>query len=339
MQRETTQVTKLLNSDGVVATPGYCKRNLYEYNREAITAPKIRIKEWDFYQVSDGEYMVQINFANISIGAAGTVGIVNLKTGEKWDGIGLAVGTVNRYQMERNGDQPYEFRFSKGDFSMEIIVTETTRTLVAKCKNIDVKLVGEMLPNHESITIATPFDAPLNNRFFLTQKINCMPTSGYAKIGDKTIEFSPETAYMVMDWGRGVWPYRNTWYWGNGSTRLPDGKLFGFEITWGFGNQDNATETMLFYDGKAHKIGEVYLESDPEIGNKWMDKWVFKSKDGRFNLTMTPYFDHASGAIVVIGMKTHQVHGLWNGTVTLDDGTILEIKDMYAFCEKVHNAW
>lgn len=40
-----------------------------------------------------------------------------------------------------------------------------------------------------------------------------------------------------------------------------------------------------------------------------------------------------------VGMLTHQVHGLWNGTVTLDDGTVLEIKDMYAFCEKVYNKW
>ena len=52
-----------------------------------------------------------------------------------------------------------------------------------------------------------------------------MPTSGYAKIGDKTIEFSPETAYMVMDWGRGVWPYRNTWYW---ETVAPDFPMASF---------------------------------------------------------------------------------------------------------------
>jgi hypothetical protein len=38
-------------------------------------------------------------------------------------------------------------------------------------------------------------------------------------------------------------------------------------------------------------------------------------------------------------MESHQCHGLWNGTATLDDGTVLEIKDMYAFCEYVTNAW
>ncbi len=44
--------------------------------------------------------------------------------------------------------------------------------------------------------------------------------------------------------GRGVWPHTITWYWGNGSTYL-DGKLFGFELTWGFGDESNATETAI----------------------------------------------------------------------------------------------
>ena len=38
-------------------------------------------------------------------------------------------------------------------------------------------------------------------------------------------------------------------------------------------------------------------------------------------------------------MNSHQVHGKWNGTMTLDDSTKLEIKDMYAFCEYVENRW
>lgn len=30
---------------------------------------------------------------------------------------------------------------------------------------------------------------------------------------------------------------------------------------------------------------------------------------------------------------------MWNGTAILDDGTKLEVKDMYAFCEYVENKW
>ena len=56
---------------------------------------------------------------------------------------------------------------------------------------------------------------------------------------------------------------------------------------------------------------------------------------------MTPFYDNYTDMMLLnlVGMNTHQVHGLWNGTVILDDGTKLEIKDMYAFCEKVYNKW
>jgi hypothetical protein len=147
-----------------------------------------------------------------------------------------------------------------------------------------------------------------------------------------------------MDWGRGVWPHNCEWYWGNGSTYLydKDGNrhTFGFEITWLIGDDSNATETCLFYDGKAHKIGRVDVNEFP--GKKgWTEPWEFVSEDGRFNLTLTPFYDDASGFIIkkLAGTKCHQAHGYYNGTVTLDDGTVLEIKDMYGFCEYVVNAW
>ena len=125
---------------------------------------------------------------------------------------------------------------------------------------------------------------------------------------------------------------------GSGDTRYEH--LFSFEITWAIGDESNATETCLFYDGKAHKIGAVDVEIFPKP-DKFMNEWKFISEDGRFNLTMTPYYDHHSDTNVLnlARMHTHQVHGLWNGDVTLDDGTVLEIKDMYAFCEYVENKW
>ena len=115
--------------------------------------------------------------------------------------------------------------------------------------------------------------------------------------------------------------------------------MFGFEITWGIGCEDNATETCLFWDGKAQKIGSVDVETFPK--GRYMEPWKFVSEDGRFNLTMTPYYDHHSdmNVLKIVRLHSHQVHGLWNGTVTLDDGTVVEIKDMYAFCEYVENKW
>ena len=84
-QIEIKEQTLLLNEDGSLKQPGYCKRNLYTYNRESIKAPKLRIKEWDFYQVSDGRFVVQMNFFNISIASVGQIEIFDMKTGKRWN--------------------------------------------------------------------------------------------------------------------------------------------------------------------------------------------------------------------------------------------------------------
>lgn len=43
--------------------------------------------------------------------------------------------------------------------------------------------------------------------------------------------------------------------------------------------------------------------------------------------------------VLFVGNICHQVFGKWNGTVTLDDGTVPEIHDMIAFCEDSDNMW
>lgn len=339
-QIEITKPTILLKEDGQLNKPGWCRRNLFEYNRNKINAPWWRIKEWDFYQLGNENYMVQICFANISIGAAATAKLINLKNGKTYSAMGFSLFTKNRYRLPANGDCPHSFEFKKGGAYLGIEVTERERILKfednAGEKTFAMNFNLEMMENHESITIATPFKQ--KGRFFYTNKINCMPVEGKAIIGDEVFEFDKKDTFAVLDWGRGAWPYKNTWYWGNGSAYV-DGKLFGFEITWGFGNESNATETALFYDGKCHKIGAVNVEICPK--DRWMEPWAFVSEDGRFNLTMTPFYDNVTGMkfLNLIGAKCHQVHGYWNGTVILDDGKVLEIKNMYAFCERMENLW
>lgn len=108
------------------------------------------------------------------------------------------------------------------------------------------------------MVIATPFDED-PRYFYYNHKINCMPASGTVTFSDRTIAFEPETAFGLLDWGRGVWPFNHEWVWGSGSAWI-GGKRFGFNIGFGFGNTEAATENMLFYDGNAHKLNEVYVD-------------------------------------------------------------------------------
>lgn len=344
-QVRITEKTPLLGDSGKLVKAGYCFRNMYEYDRSKIRANPTRIKEWDFYQISNGRYCMQITIADISLAGNASVALFDMETGERWDAANIRLLTFGKYGVSPDAMQPHTYTKNKKNFKLDIEVTETQRVIhfegKVKGKPYTADLTMDMFPEHEALIMALPFDRGNDKQFYFNQKVNCMPVTGTVKVGeDVTVEFKPEDSFCVLDWGRGVWPYHENWYWGNGSTRLEDGSIFGFEIGWGFGDMSAATENTLFYNGKAHKIGEIYLNEDKFETKNWMDPWVFTSSDGRFEMTMTPIYDNITKArVLFVGNICHQVFGKWNGTVTLDDGTVLEIHDMIAFCEDSDNMW
>ena len=44
-----------------------------------------------------------------------------------------------------------------------------------------------------------------------------MPASGIVNFDGKEYVFPEGKSFGVLDWGRGVWTYKNTWYWGSAS--------------------------------------------------------------------------------------------------------------------------
>ena len=173
-------------------------------------------------------------------------------------------------------------------------------------------------------------------RFYYNQKINCMRAEGFAEYNGKRYEFHPEKHFGTLDWGRGVWTYDNTWYWGSGNCDV-DGHAFGFNIGYGFGNTKAASENVIFYDGVAHKIDDVTFVI-PE--DDYCKPWKFTSSDGRFEMDFMPLLDRfACLDYKLIVSDQHQVFGRMSGTTVLDDGTKVEIKDVLCFAEKVHNRY
>ena len=342
LQTEYTSPTPLLAEDGTLLAKGWARKNLFIYDRNRVKHV-MRRKEWDFYQISDGHYMAQVSFANISLGGYASAVLVDLKEGKTLvSSMAPFVGGKDRYILPPRGDEPNHVSFRVGKALFEADTTEQKRSLRFVNGDICCEFEMDIMPGLENITTVLPFTGH-PDRYFMTTKQNCMPCSGTFKTPDISVSFSKDNTFCILDWGRVCTPYSLVWYWGNGSGWVKDDEgqkhLFGFEITWGIGNEFNATETCVFYDGKAHKIGAVDVETFPKP-DRYMQPWKFISEDGRFNLTMQPFYDHHSDLnVFVMRMHSHQVHGLWNGTVVLDDGRVLEIHDLYAFCEYVENRW
>lgn len=125
----------------------------------------------------------------------------------------------------------------------------------------------------ESMVIMTPFSK--NGHFYYNQKINCMRAEQYGWMVSN-INFEPKRFFGVLDWGRGVWTYNNTWYWGSGSG-LVDGESFGFNIGYGFGDTKAASENVLFYKGKVHKLSQVtfHIPKDANGTEEYEKPWKF----------------------------------------------------------------
>jgi hypothetical protein len=162
-----------------------------------------------------------------------------------------------------------------------------------------------------------------------------MRAEGTVRINAKTYRFSQEKDFGTLDWGRGVWTYDNTWYWGSGNC-LVDGKRFGYNIGYGFGDTSAASENILFYDGVAHKLDKVIFKIPENI----MDPWKFISNDNRFEMDFFPEYDNRTHiSLGIISQNAHQVFGRIRGTAVLDDGSTLKIQDALVFAERVRKRY
>ena len=345
-QIEYTESTPLLNADGTLNAKGWARHNVFEYDRNLVKKGIISRKEWDFYQVSNGKLTVQLNFANINAGGFATAKLIDIENGKEIiDCTKFFLG--DKFIPPKKGDVPNRFKLNVGGAEIDFDTRETDRRLWFRCVTKDHGVVEcdftmDIPEGFENITTVLPFKED-PTRYFMTTKQIGMPCEGTMRIGGDLYEFSKDDTFAFLDWGRVNTIHKMVWYWGAGTTYVTDDKgdkhSVGFEITWAIGDESNATETCLFWDGKVHKIGAVDVKAFPK--GRFMEDWEFVSDDGRFNLTMTPTFDNHSDLNIadIARMHCHQVEGLWNGTVTLDDGTVVEIKDMFAWCEYVENKW
>ena len=340
MQKRITQPQKLLDENGHVKNPGYATDLMWEYSRADIKAPKSRIKEWDYYIALNDKHAVAMTVAD-----NGYMGFVSASVME-WAGkkeVTTAVMTplpMGKFKMPASskvGDVAFANKRAYLSFSHK----NSSRVLEIDFDDFadGQRLSGQITltpdPAQETMVIATPF-AENKKAFYYNQKINCMKASGEVRLGGEIFDFSEDNSFGTLDWGRGVWTYSNTWYWGSGSGRIGS-DLFGFNIGYGFSDRSSASENMIFFNGHAHKFEDIEFII-PE--DSFLKPWRFTSSDNRFEMDFFPILDRFDDTNVgIIRSCQHQVFGKFSGVAVLDDGTKIEVKDFLGFAEKVMNKW
>ena len=343
MDIEIIEPRELLDSDGRITKEGWARQPYWRYDQSKIKAPWWRIKEWDYYAIlsHDGKYGVTMTISDL-----GYIGLDALCFLDFERGFSSSADTLVAFPRHRTGLSPNSdtgaVSFRDAKLAVRYEYTPGRRLLEFEAPGVrnaqgEQGLKGSVVLSQpeslESLNIATSW-AENRRAFYYNRKINCMPAEGSFTIGSTKYDFDPKRDFGALDWGRGRWTYKNRWYWGSASGYV-GGHAFGWNIGYGFTDRTPASENVLFYDGKAHKLDEVTFHIDT---SDYSRPWRFTSSDGRFEMDFEPVVDRSSNTnLGIIKSDQHQVFGYFTGSAILDDGKKLELNRFLGFAEDVLN--
>ncbi|MCM1289354.1 MAG: DUF2804 domain-containing protein [Corallococcus sp.] len=341
MQKQLTEGK--LFENGKLKEAGYSTKTVRRYDRADIKGHKWKIKEWDYYIITDGKKAVALTVADNSYMSLVSASFLDFETPcyKTTSEIKFfTFGKVGLPSCPEEGNVAYNSK--KAKFTFEKYPDRRELSCIFKNfwdkTDFECRFTLTDFPK-EQMTIATPFRKP--HAFYYNTKINCMKAAGYCTVKGKRMAFDGANSLGTLDWGRGIWTYKNTWYWASLQTRLDDGRTFGFNLGYGFGDTSAASENMLFLDGVAHKLDKVTFEIPQKHGkDDFLSPWKFYDNEERLELNFVPILDRKDVTdIGIIASRQHQVFGRFSGKAILDDGTEMHIEDKLGFAEKVFNKW
>ena len=312
------------------------------YDRSKVRGGPLRLKERDCYLVMNRQCALALTISDNRYMGMDSISLIDL-----WEGWQVTRSPMRLMPLGGTGLPQSSLRGSCAragrGYGLLFQHEGEGRTLHAHMDRfrdgqaLDAQILLTQEPE-ESIVMCTPFEKP--GQFYFNQKINCMRAQGKVTLGDREYVFDPEDSFAVLDWGRGVWTCRGTWYWGSASGMV-DGVPFGFNIGYGFGDTSAATENALFYGGKLHKLSQVTFHIPRKNGREhYLAPWTFDSDDRRFRMKFRPILDRAAcPSAGVVRSGQHQVFGSFTGTAVLDDGTAVRLKELLGCAEKVDDRW
>ncbi len=340
VQNELTSPAPVLAEDGSLATIGWSRRPILEYDPGRIPAElREQVKNWDFYSVQSPAFYLEVTVAELSLFSFTGVTVLDYATGEKLSGWDLGDSTMVRLPTSPYAEAGWEHEDNRISVTFDGDLRVLSFVLPGKFGGIDVS--GEVRfedgPSRESLAVAHPLPDP--GTFFYEDKIFGMRTSGWVKAGTREVAFDRQDAYGVLDWGRGVWPRESQWFWGAGYGTA-GGHDVAFNLGAGLDAIQRASADGILVDGVIHKIGSFAgstWQMDPEDP---MKPWVIRSPDGRVDLTLTPHtFAPTRTELGDYYMHGLKVYGDYEGKLVLDDCTVVEIRGFAGFAEQSTQRW
>lgn len=345
-EKEIKDVCPLLGPDGRITVEGWARKPFWRYERKKIKGGAFKIKEWDYYQMTDPEDGCSVCFTISDLGylALFSLSYIDLKR--------KAFSQINRmkpFSRHRTGllsnpdaddgttyyDEQLTITFVKKDTKRQIIANAPGMVLPDGRKGLKADLVMHQRKDHESINIATSWKED-RTCFYYNEKLSAMPVSGKLYREDDITDLSGRRVLGLLDWGRGKWMRSSTWYWSSFSS-FDNDIPWAVSLGYGFTDRSPASENGITYAGTIHKLGKVTFSIPENFGK---DSWVLEDEKGRLKVEMTPLVDRKDHTDAkIIKSFQDQVFGLFSGHFILDDGKRISFSSVYGFVEIVKNRW
>ena len=215
MQHEITERIPLLDGSGNLTEPGYAKKLLPVYRRADIKAGKLRFKEWDYYLINNGRFALALTVDDNGYMGLDSISLLDFENGWEITNSPMSFMPLGKLRMPEtsaagdvsHGGKKHLISFKHAGPGRRVLDARMDNFGPAGAITAHVELFDE--PD-ESMVICTPFDKP--GHFYYNQKINCMRAEGEVSYNGVKYVFDPSESFAVLDWGRGVWTYHNTWY-------------------------------------------------------------------------------------------------------------------------------
>ena len=335
----------LLDQAGHLREAGYALSPPFDYDHAQIAASPLRIKDWDYYLVNDEHRAVALTFSDLSYIGLVSASVIDFESATYTTTSELVVAPLGRMGVPASSETG-DIVWRNDRCDVRFVHVEGGRRLSFSMRRFkgDADLDVEFLLTDEprdSMVICTPYVED-EHAFYYNRKIIGMKARGGYRVGAEFYEFDTQESLGLLDWGRGVWTYDNVWYWA-AAMGIQDGHVVGLNLGYGFGDTSAATENMVFFDGIASKLSDVDfgIPHLPDGTYDYLSGWHMTDDEGRLDLSFAPEIDRRDYINVggIVRSDQHQVFGKLTGYVVLDDGTRIDLTDLRASAEHIHNRY
>jgi hypothetical protein len=298
-----------------------------------------RKKRWDFWGIVCDTHFLAITHVSLDYVGLLTVGLLDYDVGRRIERTSIIpLGRGMSFPETAGGA---DIRCSARGARLAIVEEQAGTRLAAACRtraghSLEVDVVVVRPERHETLNVVIPWS---DRRFQYTSKQNTRPASGQVVLDGKPYRFeAANNAYGVLDYGRGIWPYRTTWNWAAASGRQT-GRLVGLNLGGKWTDGTGTTENGLCIDGRLHKIGEDLLwdYDRTDFRRPWR---IRAPRSGRVDLEFVPTLAEANRLdLLVLRTELHWALGHFNGTVVADTGERVEIHQLLGWAEEHRARW